>query len=631
MPPVHPILRHRLSLAFGLLVVISVASGLLALAEIAKVQRNLDQIVQQHNARLRLLHGMAESVHVESRVLPALIPLFDKAEIDSQKRMVMRARERYDAAWAALQALPAAQPQDRAEHAGILAADQRARQLNAEVIELARTGQDGEANVLLRAQAGPAAVAWLGAIEAAFTRAEADTTTAYGAAVDNHAEARALLLGISGLNVTMGLVFGGLLIRQRRQDLGLQQALKQARDSAEQATHAKSVFLANMSHEIRTPMNGVLGIAEMLAGTPLDALQRKYVTTIRRSGRSLMALLNDILDLSKVEAGRLELENRPIDLQRVLQASIDLMAPRAAQKGLGLALEIAENLNTWVMADAMRLQQAVNNLLSNAVKFTERGQVGLSLGAVPGLGAEGYRLCVIDTGPGILPQAIDKLFQPFSQADGSTTRKYGGTGLGLAIASQIVKTMGGTLTVDSTPGAGSTFALTLCLPAAPSHLQHLNAAESGFSGLGELEPAGATAPLTVLVVEDNPVNQIYCQAVLEQMGHTVQLADDGLQALQMATDQPYDLILMDCQMPVLDGFEATRRIRAQERQRGARRQTIVALTASATDDDRQRCHDAGMDDLLLKPYTRDEMARLLGRATAASAPIAAQAVVADPA
>jgi signal transduction histidine kinase/ActR/RegA family two-component response regulator len=608
--------RTRLILVLALLVAISLASGFVALSQNTKVQHNLDQIVRQHNARLSQLHGMAEAVHIESRVVRTLILLHDKAEVTSQSLTIAPTRQRYENAWGALQALRAGAPGGQAEPSDILAASQRARPFIARVLELARNRQQIEATALLLAQADPAIQAWQEAIVAAFKREEDDNARDYAAAVSNQAQARALLIAVNGLNLTLGLAFGWLMIRQRRQDRVSKRALRQAKDAAEQALRAKGVFLANMSHEIRTPMNGVLGIAEMLAGTPLDETQRKYVKTIRQSGRSLMALLNDILDLSKVEAGRLELEHRPVELRRVLQASVDLLVPRASQKGLLLSLDIADDMDTWVHADPLRLQQVINNLLSNAVKFTERGQVRLSLQPEPALGAGGCRFSVIDTGPGIAAPAIDKLFQPFAQADGSTTRKYGGTGLGLAIASRIVEAMGSTLTVASTPGEGSTFGFAVRLPSAPRHLQHLDNEESGFSGFVELEPAGPDAALTVLVVEDNPVNQLYCQAVLEQLGHEVHLANDGLAAVQMAAARRYDLILMDCHMPVLDGFEATRRIRQQARASGAPQPAIVALTATAMAEDRLRCRDAGMDDLLAKPFTREEMAQLLGRAVA---------------
>ena len=473
--------------------------------------RHLVEIVESHNVKIRLNHEMSEAVHVVSRVIPKIVLLRSAEEIDAERLKIDGARQRYDAAWAALQAMPAS-PAGQIRRAEIRTAGDAARQFNTQTIELARTDHDHDAVALLR-----------------------------------------------------------------------------------------------------TPMAGVLGIADLLGRTTLDETQRHYVKTIVQSGRSLMALLNDILDLSKVEAGRLSLEKRAVDLAAVLQGSIDLMAPRASGKGLALSLDVAQDLNLWVSGDPLRLQQVLNNLIGNAIKFTARGAVQVSLRAAPQLGAQGYRLCVQDSGPGIAAPALARLFQPFSQADATTARRYGGSGLGLVIARRIAEAMGGTLSVDSTVGVGSTFCFTVVLPAAEPHLRRPDPADSVLPADAGGASTPAAAALAVLLVEDNPVNQLYCRAVLEQLGHAVDVANDGREAVRMAEQRNYDLILMDCHMPVLDGFDATRQIRQADARRGAPQRPIVALTAAAMAEDLQHCLDAGMDSVLTKPFCRVDLEALLRR------------------
>jgi signal transduction histidine kinase len=390
------------------------------------------------------------------------------------------------------------------------------------------------------------------------------------------------------------------------------QEMQAARQAADTASTAKSRFLANMSHEIRTPMHGVLGMAELLDHTPLNDMQHKYVGLLRRSGRTMLALVDDILDLSKIEAGRLQLEQRAFDLRECVQACVDLMAPSAAHKGLALAFQAAPGLPTRVSGDPLRIQQVLNNLLGNAIKFSSHGSVSVSLDGAPELGEAGYHLIVADTGPGIAAEEIERLFQPFVQADSSTTRKHGGTGLGLAISRHMVEVMGGRLSVCSTPGQGAQFHFTLELQALPPGSEPMPLRDSALGDLGPAAPSGGVA-LKVLLVEDNPVNQLYGQALLEQLGHEVHIAEDGQQAVQRVRDADYDLILMDCQMPVLDGFDATRQIRRLELERGAPRVRIVAVTASAMAQDRERCLEAGMDEVMSKPFSRDEMEELLER------------------
>lgn len=376
-------------------------------------------------------------------------------------------------------------------------------------------------------------------------------------------------------------------------------ALALAKAAAERATAAKSEFLATMSHEIRTPMSGVLGMVEVLSHTSLDGEQRRIISVIEDSAQMLRQILDDLLDYSKIEAGALSLQPHPVALRALLGNVQQLLAPQAVAKGLELQMQIDDALAAMHLVDGMRLRQIAFNLLSNAIKFTRAGEVGIALEVLDGDadGAQQLRLTVRDTGIGISPEQRERLFAPFVQADAATSRQYGGTGLGLSICQRLVAMMHGTLTLHSVPGEGTRVEVLLTVPVVPVDEQP-SAAEEHTQAVPL--PA-ALQQRRILIVEDHPTNQALMGWRMQQLGLPHVLAENGEQALALLARTRFDLVLTDCRMPVMDGYAMTRRIREQERDRGGARLPVIALTASAMEDDLQRCREAGMDDLLAKP------------------------------
>ncbi len=393
-------------------------------------------------------------------------------------------------------------------------------------------------------------------------------------------------------------------IEQRKR---VEKELHKAKEAAEAASKTKSEFLANMSHEIRTPMNGILGTLQLLQGSDMSDSQKEYVNIAYNSGESLLSLLNDILDFSKIEAGKLELEYIPFDLRELVKELSVLLKQKADEREVALYTKVDETLPQVIRGDSVRIRQILANLMTNAIKFTEKGDVTIRVSVIDqDEKTARLRFEVIDTGIGIAEEAQRKLFNSFTQADGSTTRKYGGTGLGLAIVRQLVTMMRGRLGVESEKGKGSTFWAEIAFEIVNESLDKAAAKEEKAEVIDLQGKA--------LLVEDNPVNQVVARKMLEKVGLSYEVVNNGEEAVKRLTqDHDFDLVLMDCQMPIMDGYEATRKLREYEEDKPFGRLPVIAMTANAMEGDRDKCLDAGMDDYVAKPVKQDALRETLAK------------------
>nr|WP_282448204.1 ATP-binding protein [Marinobacter goseongensis] len=378
-------------------------------------------------------------------------------------------------------------------------------------------------------------------------------------------------------------------------------ALVKAKEDAVRRARSRANFLASMSHEIRTPLNGVLGMLGLALEGDLDPEQRNRLEIALNAGQSLLGLLNDILDISKVEAGKLSLENIPFNVRNLIEECAVLHTQQARRKHIELLADIDRDLPEMFLGDPTRTRQILNNLLSNAIKFTDDGSVKVGVSRVGG----NVKIDVIDTGIGMSKEGLHRIFSPFSQADTDTTRLYGGTGLGLTLCRQLIERMHGQILVDSEVGRGTHFTVTLPLPVYETALT-----EPEPAATRENNAAAGSAALAILLVEDNQVNQLVASSLLRKLGHTVDLAENGKRALQAMENRTYDMVLMDCQMPVMDGYEATRQIRENPAWKTL---PVIAVTANVMQGDRENCLASGMNDYITKPYNRNDLKAVIER------------------
>ncbi len=596
----------HLFIGFGATIILLIVLAISGFVQMSRLNRQLDTILSERNIKVQLASQMRNVARERAMLLYAMA--FEENEISREELRnqfyqlasdFMVSRDQLES----MQLSPLEQSYiDHSREMSLQGSNAQAK-----VIELIIANRITEANEIQSRLATPIQRKVLESLNRLVSYQQEQTALAVAATTRNYNNALTAF-GINALFIViLSIAVATVAIRRTRAS---QEALHEARNQALAASTAKSEFLANMSHEIRTPMNGVLGMLNLLRRTEPDPVQKDYIDSAYASGEILLSVINDILDFSKIEAGKMVLDQCQFDLQTTIRRTLDLFSATASEKGVDLRLEIANGVPHQVIGDQTRLRQIVTNLVGNAVKFTATGEVvvrascELESDSVPP-GHFQLLIEVADTGIGISSRKQREMFDPFSQADSSITRRYGGTGLGLAITRRLTELMGGTIGLESKEGAGSIFYVRV-------PLIHRLICDRSSRDDSDLQPVWADRPKMppesrVIVVEDNLINRKVATAILKQMGMEVLSATNGREAVDLCRSEQVDLILMDCQMPVLDGYQATAMIRQLPGKNGS--VPVIALTANALASERERCLTAGMNDYLAKPFVPDELER----------------------
>jgi signal transduction histidine kinase/ActR/RegA family two-component response regulator len=587
--------KLSLTIGFGLMMILLLALTLTGLSRIRIVNSHLEKIVNENNVKTELATEMYQLTHEQVIKLQNLFLLTTPAERIEifnkfkwlEKKFLETHHQFFDLALT---------DAERTYLKSTLAFSQNTAEVQIRITELLREEDPTPFRTLILKKVLPVQKEVMTSLKGLVALQKKASRLAEQQAVQAYQHAYWLMSILGGIAIALGLVI--TLVVFRHISLA-EKKLLQAKEAAVAASKAKSEFLANISHEVRTPMNAVIGMTHLLLDTQLTSEQLELVETVRTSGDAFLKLIDDILDFSKIEAGELALEVEEFQLRETIEAAVNKVLPKAIAKNLDISSRIEEQLPNKLLGDVKRLRQIMDHLLDNAVKFTEIGEVKLT---VAGRLLSEYQIelhfKVKDTGVGIPEERMDQLFESFSQLDSSSTRRYGGAGLGLALGKQLCQLMGGTLCVENNTSPGSTFHFTVVMEVSVEPLQ---------DNLAKPETTVATAPkiqrtlqnLRILLVEDNLTNQKVAQLILKRMGYTADIANNGLEAVQAVEQHVYDIVLMDVQMPELDGLEATRLI--HERWRPEQRPYIIAMTAHALQGDREACLAAGMDDYMSKP------------------------------
>lgn len=599
--------KLSLTIGFGLMMILLLALTLTGLSQIRIINSHLEKIVNDNNVKTELAIEMYQLTHEQVIKLQNLFLLTDPAERVTVFNQFKRLEKKFLAIHRQFFNL-ALTDAERAYLKSTLAFSQNTAKVQIQIAKLLRETDPTPVRALILKKVFPVQKEVLISLRGLVALQKKASRLAKQQAIKAYQNAYWLMSILGGIAIILGLII--TLVVFRHISLA-EKKLLQAKEAAIAASKAKSEFLANISHEVRTPMNAVIGMTHLLLDTRLTPEQMELVETVRTSGDAFLKLIDDILDFSRIEAGELALEVEEFELRETVEAAVNRVVPKALAKNLDLNSRIEEKLPNKLLGDVKRLRQIIDHLLDNAVKFTEIGEINL---AVTGRLLSEYQLelhfKVKDTGVGIPEERMDQLFESFSQLDSSSTRRYGGAGLGLALGKQLCQLMGGTLYVDNNTSPGSTFHFTVVM-AVVVELEIDDSTKAEATIIPAAKIQRTLQNLRILLVEDNLTNQKVAQLILKRLGYTADIANNGLEAVQAVEQHVYDIVLMDIQMPELDGLEATRRI--HERWRPEQRPYIIAMTAHALQGDRETCLAAGMDDYIAKPVKPDVLSAAFQR------------------